>query len=234
MKIAMIPLKSTMDLVENIKQIEALMPQYQGYDLLLFGEGYLQGYESLSFDYEKDIRKVSGLFSEEILELRRIARENCMALGFGFYENDKGGIYNSYLVLGKEGETLFKQQALSDNWQKVGACADYRRGVSLGSFLLEDRRLSILLEDDFFEDAYLLWLCELDDQVDGFIWVSAKEDPRARERSEILAKEVLYLVEDKAFLLKQGKVLKESPAGGPLSHELEGKGLVYLGDKDYS
>ena len=38
------------------------------------------------------------------MQLRRIARDNSIALGFGFYENNKGGIYNSYLIIGKEGE----------------------------------------------------------------------------------------------------------------------------------
>lgn len=212
MKIGLVTLKSTGILSENIKEIKRLVAKYKDYDLLLFGEGYLQGYGSLSFDYEKDIRRASGLFSEEVLELRRLARENSLALGFGFYENDKGGIYSSYLILGKEGESLFKHQALSGNWQKEGACADYRRGLTLGSFLFENKRFSLLLGDDFFEEDYLLWLCELDDRVDGFLWISAKEDPRAREQSEILARDVYYLLEDKALLLKQGKIVKESRA----------------------
>lgn len=213
MKIGLVTLKSTGKLSENIKEMKRLVAKYKDYDLLLFGEGYLQGYGSLSFDYEKDIRKASGLFSEEVMELRRLARENSLALGFGFYENDKGGIYSSYLILGKEGESLFKHQALSGNWQKEGACADYRRGLTLGSFPIENKSFSLLLGDDFFEEDYLLWLCELDDRVDGFLWISAREDPRAKERSQILAKDIFYLVEDRAFLLKQGKICKQSGAG---------------------
>lgn len=210
MKLALVMTKNTMDLDKNIKQMEVAARKNEDCDLLLFGEGYLQGHGSLSFDYEKDIRGASGLFSEEVIKLRRIARDNSIALGFGFYENDKGGIYNSYLIIGKNGETLFKHQGLTSSWQKEGACADYRQGYSLGSFTLENKRFSLLLADDFFNEAYLLWLCELDASVDAFLWIANKEDFRFKEQSQILAKPIYYHAGDKAYFLKQGKIINSS------------------------
>lgn len=198
---------------DQIKIVEEAAKKHQEADLLLFGQAFLSGDQALSFDYKKDIWKASGLYSQEIIDLRKIAKENKSALGFGFYENQKGGIYHSYLIIDKEGESLFKHQALGRDWMEKGACADYRLGHSLGYFELKGKKISLLLGQDFFYDDCLLALCELDDLVDCFIWLAHKKDPRAKERSQILAKPIYYLTSQGVFLFKQGKLLERSSEG---------------------
>ncbi|NLY35988.1 MAG: hypothetical protein GX046_02000 [Tissierellia bacterium] len=222
MKFVLVPIKSTTNLEKNITLIEEAAGKYKNKDLLLFGEGFLQGFGNLSFDYEKDLLKACGLFSVEVMKLRKVARDHNVALGFGFYENDKGGIYNSYLILGNNGQTLLKHQALTDNWQEKAACADYRQGHSLGSFSLEKKQFSLLLNDDIYKDDSLLGLCELDDRVDGFIWISGNEDVTAKSRSALLAKPVYYLAGGEAYVLERGRAVRKNANGGPLEVEFVG------------
>ena len=69
------------DLGSNQRQMLATMEQAarEGADLLLFGEASLPGFDALSFDYAKDIRKVLSLHSPEIAVMQDAACHHAVA-----------------------------------------------------------------------------------------------------------------------------------------------------------
>lgn len=128
------------DLGSNQRQMLATMEQAarEGADLLLFGEASLPGFDALSFDYAKDIRKVLSPHSPEIAVMQEAACHHAVAVGFGFFENHLGGIYSSYLILDQQGRVADLYRRVSPGWKVARACADYREGLSF-SFLLPER-----------------------------------------------------------------------------------------------
>lgn len=165
------------DLGSNQRQMLATMEQAarEGADLLLFGEASLPGFDALSFDYAKDIRKVLSLHSPEIAVMQEAACHHAVAVAFGFFENHLGGIYSSYLILDQQGRVADLYRRVSPGWKEARACADYREGLSFHSFSLSDRKLSgrkfaTLICGDLWEDKLLSAICALDAEVDAFFW----------------------------------------------------------------
>ena len=61
------------DMQFNIRQIERAMQETQGKaDLICFGEAFLQGFDSLCWEYEKDQHLAVELSSEPVSLLRRL------------------------------------------------------------------------------------------------------------------------------------------------------------------
>lgn len=193
---------------DNLGLIRKTLEEYSC-RLYLFGEGFLQGYNYPSFDYEEDIYKTISKSSKEIAELRRLSKDSGVALGFGYFDNVSGGIYNSYMVIDR-GQVIFENSAVSRGWMKEGAHADYRQGQRLKSFVLDDKRFLPVLGSDFFMEELLIWLVEYDDRVDYFIWLDRSNLEEFIERSQILARQVLTLRRDGAYQLSLGKVLSQS------------------------
>ena len=69
------------DMQFNIRQIERAMKETRGkVDLLCFGEAFLQGFDSLCWDYEKDRHMAVEQSSETILYLRKLTERYGQAL----------------------------------------------------------------------------------------------------------------------------------------------------------
>lgn len=164
--------------------------------------------------------------SVEIANIRKLAKDNSVAIGFGFYENEKGGIYSTYLVIDDNGEILTKYQRKSTGWKIKSACADYREGSTFKTFIYKDKKFGVMLCGDFWEDYLLDEIIYMDSEVDAFLWPvhidftkeewNKNEREDYRKRTEILAKPVLFVDNfhfdtkiARAYLFKQGKILKE-------------------------
>ncbi len=196
------------DLEDNLGLIRRTLEDYSC-RLYLFGEGFLQGPDYPSFDYEKDIYRTISSSSIEIAGLRKLSKDKGVALGFGYFENVSGGIYNSYMVIDR-GQVIFENSAVSRGWMKKDAHADYRQGKALKSFKLEGRRFLPVLGFDFFLEDLLIWLVEYDDRVDYFIWLDRSNLEEFIERSQIFARQTLSLRRDGAYQLSLGKVLSQN------------------------
>lgn len=224
------------ELGDNLRSFgtEARRAKEAGADLLLFGEAYLQGFDALSFDYPSDIFRCLGTAAPEIAAIKRLAQELQLAIGFGFYENAEGGIYSSYMVVDKSGQTAGHYRRQSPGWKAPEACADYREGNGFETFVLEGRKFCIMICGDFWEDSLLTALAEEDSRADAFIWPvhtdfspekwSSSENEAYRGRTAILAKPVFFInnyVEDEgrakggACVWRQGKELAGLPMGKP-------------------
>ena len=65
-------------------------------DLILFGETFLQGFDSLNWDYEHD-KNVGVSIQDPIIEdIRREATAQRVAVSFGYVENDHGVLYSRH------------------------------------------------------------------------------------------------------------------------------------------
>lgn len=175
-------------------------------DAYFFGEGFFQGEGYPSLDYERDIYGSLSTSSREIARARNLAKAKGVALGFGFYENDRGGIYNSYMVIDKKGEVIYLHRSLAP-WPEE-ACPDYRVGKKLSSFLLEGKRFMLILGGELDMDSYLPYIIEYDDRVEAFIWASSSSEGKL-SRSGLLAREVIHLGKAGVSRLRLGRVIEE-------------------------
>ncbi len=221
-------------LAENIQTIEEALKQAaeDESDLLVFGEAFLHAFAALQFNYERDIQIASSLSSLELAKISALAKKYKIAIAFGYYENAKGVIHSSYLVLDKNGKRLCNYRRVSEGWRIQEACADYREGKEFISFKLKDKSFGIIICGDFWEDYLLPQIIELDDKVDAFLWpvhcdykVETWEKIDKADyikRSEILAKPVLFCnnfckeenyAKGGAYLWHQGKTYAEMPMG---------------------
>ncbi|PIE97625.1 MAG: carbon-nitrogen hydrolase family protein [Treponema sp.] len=201
-------------------------------DLIMFGEAFLQGFDSLTFDYNRDINVAVFQRGKEISEIRDVVRKNKVAVGFGYLENAKGIIYSSYIILDSEGNTVYNYRRVSVGWRIRNACADYREGTSFGTFTLGGKKFTVVLCGDFWEDHLIPEIIKFDNKTDIFLWpvhcdYNIKEWEEAikkeyAEHSAILDKPVLfcnnYCIEEGqakggAYCWHHGKTLYELPAG---------------------
>ncbi|UTC67156.1 MULTISPECIES: carbon-nitrogen hydrolase family protein [unclassified Treponema] len=221
------------DIDFNIAQIEDFIKKTRTEkpDLLLFGESFLQGFDSVCFEYKKDILTAFQINSEPITKIRSIAKKEKTAIGFGFIENDHGAIFSSYMITGKNGEILCLYKRVSRGWRIQGTCADYREGKDFFEFDFEGKRLGVFICGDLWEDELLDRIISLN--PDAFLWPVfcsyTKEEwengeaSAYAERAAILDPPVLFinsLVEENApaagggaFVWHHGKLVKEIPMG---------------------
>ncbi len=220
LKIPVLPESGIMD--ENIKRIISEIEKSDDIDLLLFNEGFIQGFDSISFEYKEDVDMTLFQNSKEIVSIKQAMANRDLALGFGYYENHKGGIYSSYMVIGTGGEEGFNYRALSSNWKNEKACADYREGERLYSYGLKGKEIGIVMGEDFIDEGLLPQLVEMDAKVDLFYWSYPMdfEDCSIVEEdylkvSQILDKPILFSSlankgkKGKFQILLHGKIIKE-------------------------
>jgi len=84
----------------NIGQIERAMREAQGkVELLCFGEAFLQGFDSLCWNYETDKNVAVSKDSETMNCLRKMTVQYGMAILFGYIERDGERLYSSCAVI---------------------------------------------------------------------------------------------------------------------------------------
>lgn len=216
-----LPIRENYDDIENnLKVILNEIEDSSEVDLILFNEGFLQGFEAFSFEYKNDVEIARFQNSMEIANIKDALKEKNMAVGFGYYENFKGGLYNSFIVLGKDGKEIINYRTNSTHWKAKNACADYREGERLYSFRVKDSEVGVVSYFDLLDETSLSKLINMDAEVDLFCCMGnlSKEEFKEREKeflkiSEIFDKPILLYLRDKTcglvLLLKHGKVLKE-------------------------
>lgn len=208
------------DIQKNLNAILEEIEKSNVVDLILFNEGFLQGFDSFNFEYKSDVEIARFQNSIEIASIKDALKEKDMAIGLGYRENFKGGLYNSYMVLGKNGKEIINYRTNSTTWKVGNACADYREGEKLYSFKFKDKEVGVLTYFDLVDESNLSKLINMDAEVDLFYCngVLSKEEFEERKRdflkiSEILDKPILLYLRDKTcglvLLLKHGKIIKE-------------------------
>lgn len=149
----------------NISQIERAMREAQGkVDLLCFGEAFLQGFDSLCWDYEIDKNIAVSKNSETMNRLRKMTVKYGMAILFGYIERDGERLYSSCAVIA-DGEFLHNYRRISKGWKEFTQTDDhYCEGTETGEFRLQGKNFMITLCGDLWDyperfrsEHMLLW-----------------------------------------------------------------------------
>ena len=125
-------------------------------DLLIFGETYLQGFESLEWIPEKDLLIGLDLQSNELNILRKYCKENEIGLGMGYIERQNNTLFSSYLIIDKNGNDLTNYRRMSRGWRENNTDEKvYLEGNSFLVFKYMGFSLYVGLCGDFWEEAVI-------------------------------------------------------------------------------
>ena len=108
------------DITYNKDKIKTVIRDhgYKQADLILFGETFLQGFDSLSWNYESDKNIAVKTNDPVIDEIRKTAKEYSVAVSFGYIEKAEDSLFSSQLTVGKDGEILDKFRRVSIGWKE--------------------------------------------------------------------------------------------------------------------
>ena len=140
------------DVAYNLRQIERAMTAAQGKAALLcFGEAFLQGFDSLTFDYEIDKDMAVPRDSETIATLCKWTVQYGVALLLGYLEREDDRIYSSCIVI-DSGRIVHNYRRISEGWKEMEiADAHYCEGDRTGEFCFRDRVFMPVLCGDLWD-----------------------------------------------------------------------------------
>lgn len=136
----------------NLSQIEKALGAARGrVDLIVFGESFVQGFDSLSWNYEIDIEAALTHSSPVFGRLRELSSEYGTAIAVGYFERGGENIYSSCAVI-SEGEIVANHRRVSPGW-KITDFFDprYREGKDARGFDLCGRHFSLALCGDLWD-----------------------------------------------------------------------------------
>lgn len=234
MKIALAAVEQREDMAFALREIRRIAEEesQKGTDFVVFPEAFFQGFQSLVFDYKKDLSVVVAQKGVEIGEVHEICKTYGIAIGLGYYEIERGVIFSSYIVIDKEGRTVVNYRRRSKGWKEPFACPDYREGSSFYTFSLENKRFGVIVCGDFWEEELLPDIVAMD--CDCMLWpvymdysrdVWEEEYPEYLKQTAILGMPVAlvnaYVADDEerakggAFVAHLGNAVHSLPLGAP-------------------
>lgn len=147
----------------NIKKIEKAIISATGKaDLLCFGETFLQGFDSLSWNYEID--KNIAITKESVImeKLKKLSEKHKIDLGIGYIEREKEKIYSSFIVIEK-GKIIHNYRRITKNWKEYSITDEhYCEGEISETFIYKNREFKIVLCGD-------MWICPEKFKTNGIL-----------------------------------------------------------------
>lgn len=174
------------DIAFNISQIEKAMCAARGtVDLLCFGEAFLQGFDSLNWDYENDKLIAVSTDSDIMRQLCNLTLRYRVDLLLGYIEACGDTIYSSCAVIEK-GKLICNYRRISRGWKEYSiADQHYKEGTDPANFLYHGQLMTIALCGDLWDfpevfktDGLLLWPVYLNFELEQ--WAAAEADYAAQ------------------------------------------------------
>ena len=136
----------------NINQIERAMREAQGkVELLCFGEAFLQGFDSLCWDFEIDKNIAVSKESETMERLRKMTVQYGMAILLGYIERDGERLYSSCAVIA-DGTIVHNYRRISRGWKEFTRTDEhYCEGTVTGEFQLQGQDFMVALCGDLWD-----------------------------------------------------------------------------------
>lgn len=136
----------------NMRQIERALRENEGkVDVLCFGEAFLQGFDSLCWDYDTDKMIALERSSGPIGQLIRWTVEYGTALIIGYLEKDGDRLYSSCIVIA-DGEVVHNYRRISKGWKEYTKTdCHYCEGTDTGPFRLHGKDMKLALCGDLWE-----------------------------------------------------------------------------------
>lgn len=147
----------------NIKKIEKAIISANGKaDLLCFGETFLQGFDSLSWNYEIDKNIAITKDSFIMDKLKNLSEKYNIDLGIGYIEREKEKIYSSFIVIEKA-KIIHNYRRITKNWKEYSITDEhYCEGKISASFIYKNREFKIALCGD-------MWICPEKFKTNGIL-----------------------------------------------------------------
>ncbi len=224
----------TNDIVYNKnKIINAIKDNKEGVDLIVFGETFLQGFQCLTWEYELDKDIAISESHEIITEIRKCAKENNVAVSFGYIEKKEDKLYSSQITIDKDGKIISNFKRVSIGWKEEISDNHYCEGKEFPKFNFLGKTFSVGLCGDFWHEDncksvkklnvnIVLWPVYTDFNYKE--WNASIKFEYAKQASKI-SNTVLYVnsycldMDDNeiahggAALFQDGKIISELPAG---------------------
>lgn len=136
----------------NLSQIELAMKRSEGKaDLLCFGEAFLQGFDSLCWDYETDRTVAIERSSEIMARLKSWTVRYGVSLATGYIEKDGEKLYSSCVVI-SEGRIVHNYRRVSKGWKEYTITdGHYCEGNETGPFRLYGKDIMLVLCGDLWD-----------------------------------------------------------------------------------
>lgn len=186
------------DVPFNLAQIERAMQEAQGkVDLLCFGEAYLQGFDSLVWDYAIDQDMAVELDAAPIQQLCRWTEQYGMALLTGYIQRDGDKLYSSCAVM-ENGAVLHNYRRISRGWKVYWKTDEhYQEGSTVEPFDFHGTRITLALCGDLWDyperfrtDSLLIWPVSVSFSPEE--WAQKEWDAYARQAA-LAAEHVLMI-----------------------------------------
>lgn len=187
------------DVGYNISQIERGLRDVSGKaDVLCFGEAFLQGFDSLSWDFETDRHMAVSRDSGVMEEICALSLKYGTDLIFGYIELDGESIYSSCAVI-ENGRISQNYRRISAGWKESRLTdGHYREGTDTVEFTYRDRHIMLALcgdlwdcPDRFRTDGLLIWPVFVD--LPSAEWENGMEEEYAAQA--LLAAENVLMVD---------------------------------------
>lgn len=182
----------------NMNQIErALITSKGNVDLLCFGEAFLQGFDSLCWDYEADKEIAVELTSETMNRLQTWTAKYGISMVVGYIERDREKLYSSCAAIA-DGKIIHNYRRISEGWKDASKTDDhYCEGTNVESFRLHGKEISIALCGDLWDyperfktENLLIWPVYVNYSVGE--WQSGTLDEYA-EQAALVSDDVLMI-----------------------------------------
>ncbi|MGN0745977.1 MAG: nitrilase-related carbon-nitrogen hydrolase, partial [Aristaeellaceae bacterium] len=124
-----------------------------GAELVCFGEAFLQGFDSLCWDYAIDRAMALTWDSGPIRRIREASRSLGVDVLFGFIEREGEALYSSCMLV-ERGEIACRYRRMSRGWKDCRrAGGHYREGREPAGFTYRGWRCAVALCGDLWDDT---------------------------------------------------------------------------------
>lgn len=134
------------------KILETIFLYAKKVDLILFGETFLQGFDSLSWNYNIDKNIAISKNDINIIEIMNASKENHVGVSFGYIEKDDDSIYSSQITIDKNGKIINNYRRVSNGWKEKCADFHYKEGTGFEVFEFEEKKIVVGLCGDFWHE----------------------------------------------------------------------------------
>lgn len=121
-------------------------------DIVVFGEAFLQGFYAANFDVAHDEKVAIRQDDLVIEEIREAAKENQIAVSFGFVEKSGEFFYSSQITIDAQGNIIDLYRRVSPGWKLPEANVQYREGPGFHVFTYMQQKIAVGLCGDLWFD----------------------------------------------------------------------------------
>lgn len=152
MKIGLAPFEfKNNDIEFNMSQIEKALEKSEKVDILCFGETFLQGFDSLNWDYENDKEVAVTQDNARFEKLKELSLMYETALLFGYIEKENETLYSSCAVIAR-GSVIYNYRRISRGWKEFDITDEhYQEGTEVGFFSFKGHDVTIALCGDMWD-----------------------------------------------------------------------------------